>query len=53
MDFDLSKADDEEAARILNEASSLSGEIIDNRRKRFYSLYNYLRINPIKIIQTY
>jgi hypothetical protein len=53
MDFDLSKADDEEAARILNEASSLSGEIIDNRRKRFYPLYNYLRINPIKIIQTY
>jgi hypothetical protein len=34
MDFDLSKVDDAESARILNEASSLSGEIIDNRRIR-------------------
>jgi hypothetical protein len=34
MDIDLRKADDAETARILNEASSLSGEIIDNRRKR-------------------
>jgi hypothetical protein len=34
MDIDLKKADDAETARILNEASLLSGEIIDNRRKR-------------------
>jgi hypothetical protein len=34
MGIDLSKADDEQTARILKKASSLSDEIIANRRKR-------------------
>lgn len=34
MGIDLSKADDEQTARILNKTSSLSDEIIDSRRKR-------------------